>query len=101
KRGQRGAQTVKHRDQPIGKCEARGPHHFIAPRARRYSFVAVHDAATPAKSPKKFHIFNERHIWKSPSANKRFSPAEDSVVAASHSKQEARVMRKAVRQSVN
>jgi len=60
----------------------------------------MHDAAAAAKSPKKFDIFHERHVWKSPSVNKRCSPAEHSVIAASHPEQKPRVMRKAVRQSV-
>jgi AraC-like DNA-binding protein len=61
----------------------------------------MHDAAAVAKSAKKFHIFHERHVWKSPSVNKRCSPAEHAMIAASHSEQKPRVMRKAVRQSVN
>jgi len=60
----------------------------------------MHDATAVAKSPKKFHIFHERHLWKSPSVNKRCSPAEHSMIAASHPEQEPCVMRKAVRQSV-
>jgi hypothetical protein len=60
----------------------------------------MHDATAVAKSPKKFHIFHERHIWKSPSINKRCSPAEHSMIAASHPEQKPRVMRKAVRQPV-
>jgi hypothetical protein len=46
----------------------------------------MHDATTAAKSPKKFHIFHERHVWKSTSVNKRISPAENSMIAASHPK---------------
>jgi len=60
----------------------------------------VHHATAAAKLPKKLHIFHKRHVWKSASVNKRCSPADNSVVAASHPKQEARVMRKAVRQSI-
>ena len=60
----------------------------------------MHDATAVAKSPKKFHIFHERHVGKSPSVNKRCSPAEHSMIAASHPEQEPCVMRKAVRQSV-
>ena len=60
----------------------------------------MHDATAAAKSPKKFHIFHERHIWKSPSINKRRSPAEHSMIATSHPEQEPRVMPKAVRQSI-
>jgi hypothetical protein len=57
----------------------------------------MHDATTPAESPKKFHIFHERHVWKTSCIHERCSPAKDSVIATSHSEQEARVMRKAVR----
>jgi hypothetical protein len=60
----------------------------------------MHDATAAAKSPKEFHIFHERHVWKSPSVNKRCSPAKHSMVAASHPEQKPRVMRKAVRQPV-
>jgi len=61
----------------------------------------MHHATAAAKSPNKFHILHERHVWKSPSVNKRTPPAKHSMIAASHSEQEPRVMRKAVRQSVH
>jgi hypothetical protein len=60
----------------------------------------VHNAPAAAKPPKKFHIFHERHVWKSPSVNERTPPAEHSMVAASHPEQKPRIMRKAVCQSV-
>jgi hypothetical protein len=60
----------------------------------------MHDATAAVEPPKKFHIFHQRHVWKSPRVNKRCSPAENSMIAASHPKQESRVMRKFVRQSV-
>jgi hypothetical protein len=44
----------------------------------------MHDATAAAKASKKFHILHERHIWKPSSLNKRCSPAENSVIAASH-----------------
>jgi hypothetical protein len=44
----------------------------------------MRDATAAAKSPKKFHIFHERHVWKSPGVNKRCSSAENSMIAASH-----------------
>jgi hypothetical protein len=61
----------------------------------------MHDTTAAAEPPKKFHIFHERHVWKSSSVNKRASPAENSMIAASHSEQEASVMRKAVGESVD
>jgi hypothetical protein len=53
----------------------------------------VHDATGSAESPKKFDIFHERHVWKSPSVNKRTPSAENSMIAASHPEQKPRVMR--------
>jgi hypothetical protein len=61
----------------------------------------MHDAPARAKPAEKFHIFHKRHVWKSSNINKRFSPAEHSMIPASHPEQEPRIMRKAVRQSVN
>jgi hypothetical protein len=60
----------------------------------------MHDTTTAAKSPKKFNVFHKRHVWKSPGVSKRCSPAENAMIAASHPEQKARVMGKAVRQSV-
>jgi hypothetical protein len=60
----------------------------------------MRDTAAVAKSPKKFRIFHERNIWKSPSRNKRRSPAENSMITTAHSEQKTRVMRKAVCQPV-
>jgi hypothetical protein len=60
----------------------------------------VHDATAAAETAKKFHIFHERHVWKSPRISERCSSAEHSMIAASYPEQESRVMRKAIRQSV-
>jgi hypothetical protein len=60
----------------------------------------MRNATTAAKSPKKFQIFHKRHVRKSPSINERCSPAEHSMIAASHPEQKSRVMSKTVRQSV-
>jgi hypothetical protein len=60
----------------------------------------MHQTTAAAESPKKFHIFHERHVWKSPGVNKRRSSAEHSMIATSHPKQKSCVMRKAIRQSV-
>jgi hypothetical protein len=49
------------------------------------------------KRAKKFHIFHQRHIGKSANINKCSSPAEDSMIAASHSEQDACVMGETVR----
>src|SRR6476659_5516383 len=97
--GQGDTEKIKRRNRSVGKCEACRPHCFIATWARPNSFVAIHDATAATKSPKKFHVFHERHVWKSSSVNKRCSSAEHSMVAASYPDQEPGVMRKAVRQS--
>jgi hypothetical protein len=60
----------------------------------------MHDATTAAESPKEFHIFHKRHVWKSPYLNKCCSSAEHPMIATSHPEQKSRVMRKAICQSV-
>jgi hypothetical protein len=50
---------------------------------------------------KKFYVFHQRHLGKAAYIEKRSSPAEDAVIAASHSQQNACVMSKAVRESIN
>jgi hypothetical protein len=101
KRGEGNTEKIKRRDRAEGKCETYRSYCFITPSARPNAFVAIHDATAAAKSPKKFHIFHERHVWKSSSVNKRTSPAENSMIPASHPQYEPCIMRKAVRQSVD
>src|SRR5689334_9340989 len=60
----------------------------------------MHDTTAAAKSPKKFNIFHDWHVWESPRLNKRRSPAENSMIAASHPEQKTRIMGKPVRQSI-
>jgi hypothetical protein len=101
KRGQRDAEKIKRRNPSVGKCEANWSDFFVAPWACSNSLVAMHEATAAAKSPKKFHIFHERHIWESTSLNKRRSPAKYSMIATSHPEQKPRVMRKTVRQAID
>jgi hypothetical protein len=61
----------------------------------------MQDAAAAAKSPKKFHIFHERHVRESTSLDKRRSPAKNSMITTSHPEQKPRVMRKPVRQAIH
>jgi len=63
--------------------------------------VAVADATAPVKLPKKFGVFHQRHFWKAANVQEDSASAEYSVVAASHSQQNSRVMRKTVRQPIN
>jgi hypothetical protein len=49
----------------------------------------------------KFYVFHQWYIGKSAYIEKGASPAEYSVIAAAHSQQNARVMGKGVRESVN
>jgi hypothetical protein len=48
------------------------------------------------KAAKKFDVFHQGHLRKAANISEDSSPAEDSVVATSHSQQESGVMRKAV-----
>src|SRR5262245_32388104 len=101
KRRQRYTEKIKCRNRPVGECETCGSYSFIAAWARPDSFVTMHNATTPAQSPKKFYIFHERHVWKRASINKRTSTAENSMISASHSEQQPRIMRKTVGQTIN
>jgi hypothetical protein len=49
------------------------------------------------KPAKEFHVFHQWHGGKSTDVNKCGSPTEDSMIATSHSKQQACVMRETVR----
>jgi hypothetical protein len=49
----------------------------------------------------KSNIFHQRHLGKSADVQEDSSPAEYAVIAASHSQQNACVMRKAIRESIN
>jgi hypothetical protein len=62
--------------------------------------AAYHAPALP-KQAKKFHIFHQRHFWKTANVNKHNSPTKYPVIAAPHSQQNPGVVRKAVRQSIN
>ncbi len=53
------------------------------------------------ESAKKFHIFHQRHLGKSAYIEEGSSPAEYPVIAAAYSQQNACVMSKAVRESIN
>jgi hypothetical protein len=50
---------------------------------------------------KKFCVLHQRHLGKTAYVDKRSSPAEYTMIAASHSQQNACVMSKAVRESIN
>jgi len=50
---------------------------------------------------KKFDVFHQRHLRKSAYVEEGSSPAENAMIAASHSQQDPCVMTKAVRQSIN
>lgn len=49
----------------------------------------------------KSNVFHQRHLGKSANVQEDSSPAEYAVIAASHSQQNACVMRKAIRESIN
>jgi hypothetical protein len=95
------AEKIKRCDESIGKCQAGASDCFVAARAYHNSLVAVHHAAAAMQPAKKFHIFHQRDRGKSADINKRGSPAEDSMIAASYSEQHACVMRETVCQPIN
>ena len=49
----------------------------------------------------KSNVFHQRHLGKSANVQEDSSPAEYAVIAASHSQQNACVMRKAIREPIN
>ena len=49
----------------------------------------------------KFYVFHQRNLGKSANIDEYGSPAENAVIAASHSQENAGVMSKAVRKSIN
>jgi hypothetical protein len=49
----------------------------------------------------KFYVFHQRHLGKSANIDEYGSPAENPMIAASHSQKDAGVMSKAVRKSIN
>jgi hypothetical protein len=60
----------------------------------------LHTAKT-AEPSEKFYIFHQGHLWKSANIEEGSSPTEYSVIAASHPKQNPRIMSKVVGESVN
>jgi hypothetical protein len=58
--------------------------------------------STPATQPsKKFCVFHQRHFRKPANIKEHIAPAEYPVIPTPHSKQDACVMCKAIRQSIN
>jgi hypothetical protein len=49
----------------------------------------------------KFYVFHQRHLGKSANIDEYGSPAKNAVIAASHPQENACVMSKAVRKSIN
>jgi len=100
-RRQTDTENIKTRDKAVGKRKAQRPDCFVPPGACGNPFATVDHAAAAAKPAKKFHIFHKRHIRKPSSFDERRPPAENPMIATSHPEQKPRIMRKAVRQSVN
>src|SRR5260370_17043017 len=83
---QGGDEGVGHRQAWVSNC-------FISARAYHNSLVTTRHAAAVTKPAKKFNIFHQRHLGKSANINKCTSPTEHSAIAASHSEQQACIMR--------
>jgi hypothetical protein len=97
---QRRAATIKGCDEAVGESQAYASDCFISARANHNSLVATHHTTAAAKPAEKFHIFHQRHLWEPANINKCSSPTEHSMIAASHSKQQACIMRESVRQPI-
>src|ERR1044071_4913360 len=95
------SQNIKTRDKTVGKREAQRSDCFVSTGACHNPFVAVDHPAAATKSTEKFHVLDKRHIRKPSSVDERRPPAENSMIAASHPEHKPRIMREAVRQSVN
>jgi hypothetical protein len=95
------AEKIERGNESIGKCQARTPDRLIAARAYQDSLVAVRHATAAMELAKKFYVFHQRHVRKAANVQEDSSPAEYAVIATSHSQQNACVMGKAVRESIN
>src|ERR1700746_163596 len=94
---QRHATNIKSCDEAVGKSQACASDCFISASAYHNSLVTAHHATAAAKPSEKFHTFHQRHPWNPANINKCSSPTEHSVIAASHSEQQACIMRESVR----
>jgi hypothetical protein len=54
-------------------------------RADAKSYPDVTNASVVVHSSKKFYVFHQRHLGKSANIDEYSSPAENAVIAASHS----------------
>jgi hypothetical protein len=61
----------------------------------------MHHSTGATKPAKKFYIFHHRHFWKPANIKEDIASAEYPVIPTPHSEQDACVMRKAIRQSIN
>jgi hypothetical protein len=95
------AENVKHCDKSVSQRQTHVSDCLVAARAYQDSLVAVCDATAAMELAKKFYVFHHGHVRKSTNVQEDSSPAEYAVIAASHSQQNAGVMGKAVRESIN
>jgi hypothetical protein len=95
------AENVKHCDKSISQRQTRASDCLVAARAYQDSLVAVCHATMAMELANKSNVFHQRHLGKSANVQEDSSPAEYAVIAASHSQQNACVMRKAIRESIN
>jgi hypothetical protein len=58
--------------------------------------MAAYHASVSMKLAKKFDVFHQGRLGKSPNINKRASPAKDSMIAASDPQKNACIMSEAV-----
>ena len=95
------AENVKRCEKSVRQRQTRASKRFVAARAYDDPLLTVLHTTAAMESAIKFYVFHQRHLGKSAYIEKGTAPAEYAVIAASNSQQNACVMSKAVRESIN
>ena len=95
------AENVKHCDKSVSQRQTHASNCLVATRTYQDSLVAVCHATMAMELADKSNVLHQRHPGKSANVQEDSSTAEYAVIAASHSQQNACVMRKAIREPIN
>jgi hypothetical protein len=76
--------------------ETGAPNRLVAARTHNEALFGALHTATAVQFAEKFYVFHQRHFGEPANFEEGTSLAEYPVIAASHSKQTPRVMRKAI-----
>jgi hypothetical protein len=77
------------------------PNGFVAARAYEDPPLTVFYTTAAVEPAQKFYVFHQRHLGKSANIDEYGSPTENAMIATSHSQENACVVGKAVRKSIN